>query len=553
MRLGVPAWGPYQVLRGNRALTLLVSGEGLSSLADWLLAVTLAALVYRLTKSYGTVALVSFARLAPYALVLPWAGVLLDRVNRRLFMAALGLGRSGIVLALFAVQSRATLLLAFPLVFLSSSLSCVLRPTINSTLPDVIEEREAVAANSMVSQVDGIAHIAGPALAGFFISLGAIEPALLAVSLTFLLSGLAFFLSPLPLHTGAPRINLSPGEALAGFRYIWGENERVLMALAGASAGLGLLIGAYYTLAVALSNTVFHYGSQGVGWLDTVYGIGGLGASLVMGWLARSSRVVHLFLAGTAVNAIGVVLLAISPAGPAPFVCIALVGVADVVIQVAGTTILQSSTPRAMLARVFIAFEATLVLATLTGALLAGPLLRVVDPRVATGIYGLAAGILLLVALPKLRSLDTVLGLRVFLRRVPLLAELSRPLLDELATRFEPIAFPAGATIVRQGEPGDRFFIIREGEVEVLLDGRPVRTLGPAAYFGELALLHALPRTASVRTRVPTQLFGLDRASFEEMVTAARSIESQLAEGAGRDYQYSPLPAFGRLYGHGIH
>jgi MFS family permease len=531
--------GPYEVLRGNRALALLVAGEGLSSLADWLLTVTLAALVYRVTRSYGAVALISFARLAPYALVLPWSGAVLDRVDRRLFMAGLGLGRAIIVLGLLAVHSRTSLLLAYPLVFLSSSLSCVLRPTVNSTLPDIVEEREAVAANSLVSQVDGLAHIIGPALAGALIALNAFRPALLAVSLTFLLCGLAFFLAPLR-RGGAPGFDLSPAEALAGFRYLWSENERVLAALATAAAGLGLLAGAYYTLAVALANKVFHYGSQGVGWLDTAYGIGGLVAGLLMGWLIRSPHVAGLFIAGTAVNALGVLLLAVSPAGPAPFVCIGMVGIADVVIQVSGTTILQASAPRDMLARVFIAFEATLVLATLTGALLAGPLLRVADPRLAAVVYGLAAGLLLLLSLPRLRALDDVLGLRVFLRTVPLLAELSRPLLDELATRFEPISVPPGAPIVSEGEPGDRFYIVRTGEVEVVVGGRPVRKLGPAAYFGELALLHAVPRTASVRASAPTQLFSLDRAAFQELLQRDGEMGSRLAQGAERQYEYAP-------------
>src|SRR5207245_2689994 len=124
----------------------------------------------------------------------------------------------------------------------------------------------------------------------------------------------------------------------------------------------------------------------------------------------------------------------------------------------------------------------------------------------------------------RLRSLDNVLGVRVFLRGISLLAGLSRPLLDELATRFQSVTFPAETTIVREGEPGDRFFIVHTGEVEVLMEGRPVRTLGPAAYFGEVALLHDIPRTASVRARVPTQLFSLDRSAFQDLLARADDV-----------------------------
>lgn len=532
---------PFRILRTNRPLVLLLVGQGFSSLADWLLAVILTVVTYDISHSAGTVALLSFTRLAPYMLVLPWSGVVLDRLDRRVLAVGLGMGRALCVLGLLLVHSPATLPLAFPLVFLSASLSCVLRPTVNATVPLLVSERNALAANSLVTLVDGAAHVLGPALAGAFVLLGVPRLALLVTAGAFALSGAAFFGARLPAQREVSgSADLSVREVLAGFSFVLRENDRVLVALTATAAGLALLAGGYYSLAVVLCTRSFHFGGQGVGWLDACFGAGNFGGSLVVGALLRGRRVAQLFALGAVLSAAGVVLLALSPPGPAPFACIALVGIASVVVQVTGTTILQAAAPREMLARVFTAFEAALVIATLAGALVVGPLLHFADPRLATLCFAGAGAILLLGSLPLLRSLEDVLGLRVFLRGVPLLAGLSRQLLDELAPRFESGSASPGEPIVREGEPGDSLYIIRRGEVEVSLAGRIVRRLGPAGYFGELALLHNVPRTATVHARSPVEFYRVDRDSFQTLLRQIEGLEPRLHQQASTRYVYTP-------------
>jgi MFS family permease len=533
--------GPHRILTGNRPLSLLLVGQTFSSLADWLLAVVLTVLVYDISHSGTTVSLLTFTRLAPYALVLPWSGIVLDRVDRRLLMAGLGVGRALCMLGLLLVHSRTTLPIAFPLVFVSASFSCVLRPTVNATIPGLVSEADTVSANSLVSLVDGVAHILGPALGGAFILLNQPRLALTIAAGAFLLSGAALFSARLPANSvyAGSSVDLTVGEILAGFRFVLRENERVLLALTVTAAGLALLAGGYYSLAVVLSTQSFHFGGQGVGWLDAVYGLGNFGGSVAVGALLRGRRVAHLFVMGAALSSLGVVFLAFSPPGPAPFLCIAVVGVASVVVQVTGTTILQAAAPREMLARVFTAFEAALVVATLVGALVVGPLLRLTGPRVATLCFACAGFALLLLSLPILRSLEEVLGLRVFLRGVPMLAGLSRSVLDELAPRFETGAVAAGDVIVREGEPGDRLYIIRRGEVQVSIDGHIVRKLGPAGYFGEIALLRSIPRTASVHASAPTEFYTLDRETFQALVQQASDLGPQLAHRLDTLYVYA--------------
>lgn len=533
--------GPSHILRGNRPLSFLLCGQACSSLADWLLAVVLSVLVYDISHSGTAVALLSFTRLVPYGVVLPWSGIVLDRIDRRILVIGLGLGRAVCMLGLLLVHSRATLPLAFPLVFVSSSLSCVLRPTINATIPVLVSDGDTVAANSLVSLVDGVAHILGPALAGAFVLLHQTHAALLVTAGAFLLSALAFFSARMPDRDlrEASSADLTLRELLGGFRFVLRENQHVLVALTVTAAGIALLAGGYYSLAVVLSTQSFHFGNQGVGWLDAVYGIGNLAGSLIVGALLRGRRIAHLFISGAALNSLAVVLLAVSPAGLTPFACIGLVGVAGVVVQVTGTTILQAAAPRDMLARVFTAFEAALVVATLVGALAVGPLLRLTGPRLATICFAVVGFILLLVSLPLLRSLEDVLGLRVFLRSVPLLAGLPRALLDEVAPRFKSGSAAHGEVIVREGEPGDTLYIIRRGQVEVSVGGRPVRKLGPAGYFGEVALLQQGPRTASVRASAPTEFYTLDRATFQTLLQHANGLEPRLTREAEQHYVFA--------------
>ena len=98
-------------------------------------------------------------------------------------------------------------------------------------------------------------------------------------------------------------------------------------------------------------------------------------------------------------------------------------------------------------------------------------------------------------------------------------APLPAPTLEALAASLTQLQVPTGETIFRQGDHGDRFYIVDSGEVEIEIDGREANVLGPGEHFGEIALLRDIPRTATARARKETQLYALDRDAFLGAVT----------------------------------
>jgi CRP-like cAMP-binding protein/Zn-dependent protease len=104
------------------------------------------------------------------------------------------------------------------------------------------------------------------------------------------------------------------------------------------------------------------------------------------------------------------------------------------------------------------------------------------------------------------------------LRRLPPFAALEPAAIAELLEQGRWISLPPGEELIREGEPGDAFYAIGSGRVEVLRGGRALRTLGPGEFFGEVALLEDVPRTATVRTLTPVRVFRLERAGFDRVV-----------------------------------
>src|SRR5437868_268917 len=126
--LGARLLAPYRILGHNRNLALLFGGQTVSSLGDWLYIIALIVIAYSYTRSATVVALLTFVRLLPLAVLLPLAGALADRFDRKTMMIGADVGRALCMFALLAVQSKSSLALAFPIVFLFTCLDSFFSP-----------------------------------------------------------------------------------------------------------------------------------------------------------------------------------------------------------------------------------------------------------------------------------------------------------------------------------------------------------------------------------------------------------------------------------------
>ena len=114
--------------------------------------------------------------------------------------------------------------------------------------------------------------------------------------------------------------------------------------------------------------------------------------------------------------------------------------------------------------------------------------------------------------------LEAALAYRQDVAEMSLFRDLSPAELDVLLARLVPLHAQPGETIIRQGDSGERFYVVRSGAVEVQRDAQPLAHLGPGDAFGEIALLLDVPRTATVTAIEPTRLLALEAHDFRDLL-----------------------------------
>jgi CRP/FNR family cyclic AMP-dependent transcriptional regulator len=120
------------------------------------------------------------------------------------------------------------------------------------------------------------------------------------------------------------------------------------------------------------------------------------------------------------------------------------------------------------------------------------------------------------------------------LRQAPLFEGLSKKELTELARRSEDLELDAGTVLCKEGEIGQEFFVIVEGEVEVKRKGRRLGIRGAGDFIGEIALLEDMERTATVTAKTPLRVFVLTRPTFQHLVNANPAVERKVMRTLAR-------------------
>jgi MFS family permease len=204
-------------------------------------------------------------------------------------------------------------------------------------------------------------------------------------------------------------------------------------------------------------------------------------------------------------------------------VLMAGVGVGNTVVDVAAVTLLQRSADDAVLGRVFGVLETLLLSALGLGSILAPLLIHVFGIRAALISTGLVLPVVVVAFSRALVALDrpdpAIAERAALLRAHPIFRPLAEGTIEQLARALVPVAAAPGEAVVRQGEPGDRVYLVVSGELAVDVDGRPGGRLGQGDVFGEIALLRDVPRTATVQAETAGELLTLARDEFLSAVT----------------------------------
>jgi MFS family permease len=427
--------------------------------------------------------------------------------------------------AALAVYSDAPPLVVYALASLVGVAATPFRPAEAALIPSLSRTpEELTAANVTASSIESVGIFGGPAIGGLL--LVASGPGTVFVVTAAALLWSAFLISRIKpvakVEAAAPRERVPMREELlAGFRTVVQERRtRLLVGLFGAQT---FVDGMLNVLIVVVALELLDTGQAGVGFLNSAVGVGGLLGAVAAAALVGRRRLAADFGVGIFIWGLPIALVAVWPNAVFALVLLAIVGIGNTLVDVSGMTLLQRSAPDDVLARVFGVLESLLLVMPALGAVIAPLLLNWLGTRGALIAAGALLPLLVVPAWPALNAIDhaaRIPGEQLeLLRRNPIFAPLPEATLEQLALALEEVRAPAGDEIVRQGETGDRFYLIGEGSADVVVDGRQVQTLGAGEGFGEIALLRDVPRTATVKARTDAVLYALDRSEFIPAVT----------------------------------
>jgi hypothetical protein len=286
---------------------------------------------------------------------------------------------------------------------------------------------------------------------------------------------------------------------------------------------------------VVASIDLLGMGQSGMGLLSAALGFGGLIGAIFALSSTRPERLVRTEAAGLVFWGLPIAVIGVLPFPAVALAAMVIIGVANATYDVALFTIFQRASTNDERAPVLSVLEGVIGLGVISGSLLAPVLLLAFGTLgallVGGAILPIIAGVIYwrIGHAPGITIVDEQLV--VLLRRVPAFAELPLTAVERLVAGLVPVAGPAGTAFMTQGDAGDRFVVIATGEVEVLVDGRPINRLGPGAGVGEIALLRRTPRTATVRAVTDVTGYSVDASTFCAAVAgpAAAAVTERMA------------------------
>jgi MFS family permease len=512
----------------NPSLLRAQLAYGAAWTAEWAFTVAIGVVAFR-DGGATAVGVVAFVRMAPSAFLAPLGTTLADRFPRDYVLiwscliravatagAAAMLAASGPILAVYALAVTATA--AFT----------VFRPAHSALLPSLcLAPVELTSANVVRGFVDSVSLLLGPLLAALLLDVG--SPAAVFA-----------FAAAMSLGAGALLLNLSyeapPRGFLQPLRRIAGETVEGFRAFArhrdaGLLMGLGLAQtltrGFFNVFVVVVALELLGIGEPGVGLLTAAVGAGAVASSLAASMFVSGRRLAAVAAIGIALWGLPLTLSGAFPYEPVVLALMCVIGAGNALVDIGVYTLIPRLVPEELLARVYGAFESLTVLTVAIGSLLTPLVIDLLGIRGALAVLGLVAPGLVALAWRRMHAIDASIAHRdeevEVLNKVGIFRPLPMPAIDVLALHVDHTEVPAGREVIHQGDRGDRFYVIKDGEAEVIGDGRLIRTMGPGEGFGEIALLRDTPRTTTVRARTALRLYMLDRLHFVSAVSGYQS------------------------------
>lgn len=522
----------------------------LNVVIEW--AIFLGVLVYAFDR--GGAAQTGFASIAlllPYVACAPLAGALAERhPPQRVRIGGMALQTAGCAVAALgaAADLHTAAVVAATMVALAGTTTlgpagAVLRPAI------VRSSQELTVANLWTGYADSVSVFVGPLLAATMLAVGG-APAVIAACAAS--SALALLVSLVRWPADPPG-----GSELTDRIGAFSLMRRELRALAERPGILGVLaaaggqyfvIGALDIIVVVAAEEELGLGSSGPGALAAAMGAGALLSAWVTTVLARRPRLAPFIGVAMLSLVVGTLVLGIALTAVVAFVVLPVLGLARSVQDLLGQMLLQRSAEPEALGAVFAGLELAAGLALILGSVATQALIAVAGVRAALIGTGAFFAVLALATSRSLRSADDSADVPVvamsLLRRTPVLGPLPRAALEAAARSAVEVTVAAGDVVITQGEPGDRYYAVADGEFVVSIDGRPVERCGRGDAFGELALLTDAPRAAEVTAASAGALLALDRGPFLVAVTGHDS-SRQAAWGVMKRHHGDDAPVAG--------
>jgi MFS family permease len=510
----------------NENLRRLELAWAASIVGNWAYLVAVSVYAYGVGGE-AAVGLILLLRLVPAALIAPFAGLLADRYRRERVLLITNLLRVVLIsAAAVCVFLDAPPAVVYGLAVAAAIVTTPFRSAQAALTPSLARSpSELTAANAVASTVESLAAFAGPAIAGLLLVVAgtgtvfALTAGLVAVSTLFVLR----IRAPEFKRRRELEASTIASEALVGFRTVAGEPT--LRVLVGLFTAQTFVAGAALVYLVVSAIEVLDLGDAGVGYLNSAMGIGALVGGVLAFSLTGARRLSPAFMLGVVLWGVPLILLGIWQSIAPALLLFALLGVGNSLVDVAAFTLVQRAVPDEILARVFGVIQMLWLGSAGIGAAVAPLLINWLGFDEALIVTGALLPALVLLFWRKVARIDAAATppdpdeLRI-LGSVPIFAPLPGMTLEHLAGRLVPLRLEPGTVVVREGDPGDRFFIVADGTVEVSEYGRAISELGPGGYFGEIALLRDVARTATVTTSTQTVLYALDRDDFLAAVTS---------------------------------